>query len=1003
MFENVEENYQLVEGAYRKIKSYYYYNKNFILMRDKIALFEYNEIDVKFKRLSEYLKEPNTSSNNLYIQELISSIKYFILPKKFVSNNSVHESISSNLSFKEKNLNSINFFVDFPLELIIIDTIWTIYLGEIAYENNVLSNNIYGNLLYTKELYKKAKSETNTINNDTNKLFHLYFKKYSAWRNNAFKALEENYKKNCNSMLVSLDIQAYFYNVRFDFDIAKWFGDHHLIKEINFLTEVMNKSYLRFFELVKSLKSGLNEINSKGLPLPIGLFSSMLIGNVYLNEFDLDVLKLDGCIYYGRYVDDIIFCFDVEKTTDFELSSILRSVFKDERIFRITDENILFSKYSSLKIQNSKIKTLYIDSEESRALLDLYNKIKIIPSQMDVLPDNSIEYEDFEEYSYSIENFGSEFKIREIGNINFDAYKVSRFFSSLSRKQVSVNSFDNDKSIENQIKKISKYLDGNLAIENSSNWMNYMYFLVLSRRYKEVYKFYEKMMENIRIFDCSKLENSSYKNFKIIENKLKKTLSDHLEICFATAFCIDSEKINKNYRKINSKLKRLLSANLFDHSLISLPLINYSSTNEVKSFSRLDASNYHIEKTDLNISNFKIRFSPRFIHFEEIQLSIFLSSVRNNVVIENEKNFIEIYRIFLDVNKLEEIEPNIKIDSSVCFDYRLEKILVNTYQDTIFRQDELVVAVGNIKMNFYDVLDTIQDRWKTLTLSNKQNMRNLIREAYIESEKKVNILVMPELFLPIYWIKEVLDFTRKAQVVVSVGLQYITSKESKQVRNFVLTVVPFILESKFKYNYISIREKNDYSPIEIENIATKKHNCVNRNEAVYQIFSWRDIEISTFVCYELTDIQARAILKGNCDILNIPVYNQDTKYFSNIIDSSSRDLHSFVIQSNNSEYGDSRISGPYDRNFKDIIRIKGGENNHIMIGKIDFKKYVSYQAQYYEKLKSNVEFANKEGKLIISIKEKPDIKKLSARFNNKRSIAKFLKYKKFIQQADFKK
>lgn len=58
-------------------------------------------------------------------------------------------------------------------------------------------------------------------------------------------------------------------------------------------------------------------------------------------------------------------------------------------------------------------------------------------------------------------------------------------------------------------------------------------------------------------------------------------------------------------------------------------------------------------------------------------------------------------------------------------------------------------------------------------------------------------------------------------------------------------------------------------------------------------------------------------------------------YFSNIVESASRDLHCFIVQANTSKYGDSRITGPYNSLFKDIIKVKGGENNVLLIGTVD--------------------------------------------------------------------
>lgn len=50
--------------------------------------------------------------------------------------------------------------------------------------------------------------------------------------------------------------------------------------------------------------------------------------------------------------------------------------------------------------------------------------------------------------------------------------------------------------------------------------------------------------------------------------------------------------------------------------------------------------------------------------------------------------------------------------------------------------------------------------------------------------------------------------------------------------------------------------------------------------------------------------------------------NRDTNYFSAIVKSLSRDLSAYVIQSNITEYGDSRITGPFETYRADIIKSK---------------------------------------------------------------------------------
>lgn len=62
-------------------------------------------------------------------------------------------------------------------------------------------------------------------------------------------------------------------------------------------------------------------------------------------------------------------------------------------------------------------------------------------------------------------------------------------------------------------------------------------------------------------------------------------------------------------------------------------------------------------------------------------------------------------------------------------------------------------------------------------------------------------------------------------------------------------------------------DKNDYSPIEFEELSKNGLYCQNRDIAEYQIFNWNGIRLSPMVCYELTDVMARALLKGKCDFI----------------------------------------------------------------------------------------------------------------------------------------
>ena len=103
------------------------------------------------------------------------------------------------------------------------------------------------------------------------------------------------------------------------------------------------------------------------------------------------------------------------------------------------------------------------------------------------------------------------------------------------------------------------------------------------------------------------------------------------------------------------------------------------------------------------------------------------------------------------------------------------------------------------------------------------------------------------------------------------------------------------------------------------------------------------------MCYELTNIRYRSKLLSKIELLIVPELNPDTDYFSNIVEATSRDLHCYVVQVNTSKYGDSRITGPYNSKFKDIIKIKGAENNVLLLGTIELKKLLNNRNGLREK------------------------------------------------------
>lgn len=986
MFNSFQNNKTIIEGAYRKLKSYYYYNKNFVIMRKKLVDFESDssKMEETFSILANYLLNPERFLKD--IENLLNKIDIIVLPKKFIQQSIDQDTLITNKISSEKELSEVNFFIDMPIELYILDTVLCVCMGKMTAEGGILSFSVYGNTINNKALYFNDEILWENIS-----LFNIYFNKYAQWRNTAFNVLEKNYNQLQDSLLVTMDLKGYYYSIRISkTKIESYFKENSIYNECIFLVDLFDKICIKYLSKLSHYRKFDYVFQDNEYCLPIGLMTSMLIANIYLADFDEKIESISNVSYYGRYVDDILIVLnesvdDVATSTDVAKKSLVES----EVLSIDKNGDYYIFLHNELKLQKEKLKIIYIDHTESRALIDLYNDtIRIIPSQMQPIPEWELELNDFDESVYLFDKFTQSNKVRDLGAITIDQYKIGQYFSQLVMKFSNVNSISIDKDINEQIKKINAFLCGGQGLEYYSQWQNYMYFLVMLHKKEELRKFYRRIKKYISSLKNNKLSDQ-YKYTNHILGRVKRNLEEHLTISYYTAFALSYEDVPLKKVKERNEVYKYLHANLFNHNLVPLPLANYVYEGE-KSLLNISISDLpkDIERLD---ENFKINWSPRFIHYEELMLLYFY--YQHNKGYNQMDKFAN--ALFIDRFKsINHIKSDIfQIESDELFNskfgddpYLLKKYIIPGTRNEI--NNEVKICTGNIALKPEDCLKHF--RTGGIDLKLKKNIWNIFQETYEPRDKKNKILVLPELFFPFGLIHDLVTFSRKSQIAIVTGLGYLHGN-SKTAKNYIAIVLPFIFNG-YKNATVFIREKNDYSPIEKHMLAKEGYICIDSEISKYQIFAWEGLDISPLVCFELTDVVPRALLKGNVDIIALSVFNQDTTYFSNIIDATTRDLHCIIVQANTSIYGDSRVTLPYDRDNKDVFKIKGGENDNVMVGTLKIGEIFKYQKEYYKKDKNYIKYLLKHPRKSKKTKEdpnsskdKPNIKRLSARFKNKRT------------------
>ncbi len=970
MFTDLEKNKEMLLGAYKKTKSYYHYNKNFVFMKQKIAELEYDneQLNQTLEKLANILAAPNNPENENILEEWLNKVDFYVMPKAFVSGNeSSNLFVTSDLK-ESKAVNKVNFFIDLPIEMYLLDTLWTVLLGKLVFEKNIIGPESYGNSINNYVLYNREEDFLSSINFSKNNLFKIYFPQYCNWKNDAISTIE-SYCNTKSQLMFSLDIKGFYYATLWKFTILdKWFADDKRYDAMKPITIIIQKMYERYTRIIQEYREIKQNLEEKEYVLPIGLFSSMLLANIYLSDFDQKISANKKVLFYGRYVDDMIVVMDVtgdEEEVNYKKAFDKYLVEENSILELVEDGKYMLSEYPSLYIQKNKVKMIYFIKGESRTLINQLQKTLTYPSQMNIIPDTELRLTDFEEAAYSKMHISSETKIRDIGQMEIDKFQLGWHMSQIVlNSRIRKQYITKEERIRREEEGISilKFFTGSKALEYSNNWINAMYYFFLTSDING--SAWKKFENNIRTAISSmsiyQIEDLKKGKSRTIKAKLIKNLNQHFNICTATVLALHPGFSKREKKEINELALKLRQANLFNHYLVSYPLINYSDKiGEECDLTQITPE--YIKDADLLIhKSVKSKLSPRFINLDEIFQYVFLiqATKGGNYYLDSEKytaqkKLLYIENYFYEVNQISRKSNShvaITINNENKEGYILQNIQLG---DTTTRKEKARIAIANVKLDTRRCCFGLPCA-KNVIL-NRLDLIRFMEKAYVDAESKVDFLVFPEFYMPLQWLSDVLAFVRKSGITVISGLQYVTCE--KQAYNNVALFAP-VRTGKYRSATLLVREKNDYAPMEREVLAIEKYKCVDQINPVYQLVKNNGIEYGIFLCYELTDIAARCLYKDKVDILFAPEHNRDTSYFSNIIETTARDLHVFIAQANTSIYGDSRITGPYGRNDRNVVQIKGGDEDDVIIGTIELEKVRKYQRR------EKIEFEKKINKYL---------------------------------------
>lgn len=224
-------------------------------------------------------------------------------------------------------------------------------------------------------------------------------------------------------------------------------------------------------------------------------------------------------------------------------------------------------------------------------------------------------------------------------------------------------------------------------------------------------------------------------------------------------------------------------------------------------------------------------------------------------------------------------------------------------------------------------------------------------DGVISQPHQSRYLILPELALPAHWFIRIARKLQGRGISLITGIEYLHATKSR-VRN---QVWASLSHEGLGFPSLMVYRQDKQRPAQHEEQELHRLNGLKLQPA--EADQWKpdtppiiqhgDFRFALLVCSELTNISYRAALRGKVDALFVPEWNPDTETFNALVESAALDMHAYIIQCNDRQYGDSRIRAPFKDSWKrDVLRVKGGVTDYCVIGEIDVQALRQFQSSY---------------------------------------------------------
>jgi hypothetical protein len=250
------------------------------------------------------------------------------------------------------------------------------------------------------------------------------------------------------------------------------------------------------------------------------------------------------------------------------------------------------------------------------------------------------------------------------------------------------------------------------------------------------------------------------------------------------------------------------------------------------------------------------------------------------------------------------------------------------------------VAIPSVYTDDGDIRAALNRRPR-LSLARYESLRKLINQMCAH-EPRPQYVVFPECSVPRAWVDGIAFKMAQQRISFLGGLEYEVTPQG--VRNDVFVS----LTTDWPWYAASVQIiQPKLAPAHSERRMLWKSGrkrLFRVKEPILPVYVHGDVCFGILICSDLTNVVNRLRFQGAVDALFVLEWNPDLDTFSFLVESAAHDLHAYIVQVNNRQFGDSRVRVPRKEVYeRDAVRIRGGIADYFVIGALDVEALRAFQ------------------------------------------------------------